>query len=77
MSRSRFRLASKSRVVAWMQANAWFVEHVEDADETGTNLSREADSLRFTAGERGSGRSSAKGSEDPRSAGTGVARGFP
>ena len=39
-------------VVALMQADARLVEHVEHTDEAGTDLGREPDPLRLTAGQR-------------------------
>ena len=40
-------------VVARMQADGGFVQHVEHAAQFRTDLRREADALRFSAGKRG------------------------
>jgi hypothetical protein len=40
----------KPRVVALMKTNAWLVENVQNARETGTDLGGESDALRFSAG---------------------------
>ncbi len=42
-------------VVAGMQADRWFVEDVEDANETAADLAGQADALRFAARERRGG----------------------
>ena len=39
-------------VIARMEADRWFVENVEHADEAATDLAGEADALRFAAGKR-------------------------
>ena len=41
--------AQKHRVVAWMQTDAGFVENVDDSHKSATDLSRQANTLRFTA----------------------------
>ena len=51
-SRSRSRVADQLRVVALVQADRGLVEDVEDADQAGADLGREADPLRLAAGER-------------------------
>ena len=43
----------ESFVVALVQADGRLVEHVHDADQTGTDLRGESDALRFTAGQGG------------------------
>ena len=45
----------EAAVIALVQTNRGLVEHVEHADQAGTNLSCEADALRLTAGERTGG----------------------
>ena len=42
----------QARVVARVQADRRLVEHVEDADQRGADLRRQADALPFAAGER-------------------------
>src|SRR5690606_26553832 len=42
-------------IVAWMQSDCWFVEHVQDARECSTDLPGESDALAFSAGKRGHG----------------------
>ena len=44
--------AEQPRVVALMQADARFVQHVKNAGQPGTDLRRQPDSLRFAAGKR-------------------------
>ena len=39
-------------VVPLVQTNARFIEHVQHSGETGTDLSRQSDSLRLTTGQR-------------------------
>ncbi len=51
-SRRPFSVLEQALVVALMQADAGFVEHVEDADEAGADLRGQPDALRFAAGER-------------------------
>ena len=43
--------AEQARVVALVQTDARFIQHVKDAGQTGTDLCRQADSLRFAATE--------------------------
>src|SRR5438105_3058482 len=38
-----------------MKADAWFVQNIQDADQTGTDLRRETNPLRFTARQRARG----------------------
>ena len=45
----------EAAVIALVQADGGLVEHVEHADQAGTNLGCEADALRLTAGERTGG----------------------
>ena len=45
----------EASVIALVQADGGLVEHVEHADQTGTNLGGQADALRLTAGERTGG----------------------
>ena len=42
----------EAAVIALVQTDGGLVEHVEHADQAGTNLGCEADALRLTAGER-------------------------
>jgi hypothetical protein len=49
-----FETGQQTRVIAGMEADARFIEYVEDADETGADLSREPDSLGLSTRERGS-----------------------
>ena len=42
----------EAAVVALVQADGGLVEHVEHADQAGTNLGGESDALGLTAGER-------------------------
>ena len=51
-SRSRRSVVEQSRVVALMQADAWLVQHVENAGQSRADLRGEPDALRFAAGER-------------------------
>ena len=44
--------ADQARVVALVQADRRLVEHVADADQARADLRRQADALRFAAGER-------------------------
>ena len=44
--------AEQAFVVALMQADRRFVEHVHHADEAGADLAGETDALRFAAGQR-------------------------
>ena len=43
---------NEALVVTLMQADAWFVEHVEHAGQSGSNLGRQTYPLRLAAGER-------------------------
>ena len=51
-SRSSPQRSEQPRVVALMQSDARFVEHIKNAGQPGTDLRREPDPLRFAAGKR-------------------------
>ena len=55
MSRRAVERIEQAFVIARMQADGRFVEHVEHAAQLGTDLRGEADALGFAAGERGGG----------------------
>ncbi len=42
----------EARIVPLVEADTWFIEHVKHARQAGADLRREADALRFAAGER-------------------------
>ena len=46
---------NQSMVVPLMQADRWFVEHIEHANQTGADLRRETNALRLAARERAGG----------------------
>ncbi len=50
-----FERAQQAAIVARVQADRRFIEHVQHAAQSRANLRREADALRFTARERGGG----------------------
>ena len=52
-SRSRTRVSSRSFVVALVETDGRFVEDVEDADQTGTDLAGQPDALTLAARQGG------------------------
>src|SRR5439155_12723775 len=47
-----FEAVEQALVIARMQANTGLIENIEDADQAGTDLTRQADALSFSAGQR-------------------------
>ena len=47
-----FERSEQAVIVALVQADAWFVKNIKDADQPGADLRREADALGFAAAER-------------------------